>query len=144
MVRRHPEVGQQSVDVVDAVVAHPVFQIAEVAAHKGELFVGGSDVAFGIGILVEAVQMSASGQPAQYLARVSAAAECHVYVYATGLDVEPAHTLVEQNRYVVALRSCYGLYIFGSICVHYHMRIWGVKLHKNPRMSLHLGVIFIK
>ena len=144
MVRRHPEVCQQSVDVVDTVVAHPVFQIAEVAAYECELLVRVAYVAFGIGILVETVQMRAFGQPAQYLARVSAAAERHVDVYATGLDVEPAHALVEQNRYMVALRSCYGLYIFGSICVHYHMRIWGVKLHKNPRMSLHLGVIFIK
>ena len=130
--------------MVNTIVAHPVFQIAEVAAYECELLVRVANVAFGIGILVEAVQMGAFRQSAQYLARVSATAECQVYVYAARLDVKPAHALVEQNRYMIALRRCYGLYIFGSICVHYFMRIWGVKLHKNPRMSLHLGVIFIK
>ena len=66
---RHAEVGEESVDMVDTIVAHPVLQKPEVAEHEGEI-AGITEVRSGtvssrhrytlcrVGILVEAVQMA--------------------------------------------------------------------------------------
>ena len=100
MMARHAQIGQQTVDVLHIVVAHPVFQVAEIASHERETLVV-HDVFLRVGILVETVQMALLAQSAQYLPAVTAAAERHVHIDAVGLDVQSVDTLLQENRYVI-------------------------------------------
>ena len=93
---RHTEVGQYTIELLHTVVAHPVTQVAEVAAHEGETLVV-HDVALGIGILVEAVEAPRSIHAAQYLTRVTATAEGHVGIHAALLDGQPVDRLVQHH-----------------------------------------------
>ena len=56
VMTRHTEVGQQSVDLLDAVVAHPVLQITEITSYKREALIA-DDVLLCILVLVETIQM---------------------------------------------------------------------------------------
>ena len=94
VMTRHAQIGQQAVDVVNAVEAHPVLQIPEVRAHKRESAVV-DDVPLGIGILVEAVEVSLFAQPAQDFARMAPTAERHVHIRAVGPDVQTVDALLQ-------------------------------------------------
>ena len=87
VVARHAEVGQQAVDGVDAVVAHPVVEVAEVAAHELPAPVAAPAPRDGILVLVEAEQPSLATEAAQNLTTMAAAAECSIHVNAISLDV---------------------------------------------------------
>ena len=83
---RYAEVGKQTVDLLHAIVAHPVFQVSEVGANEGEVGIC-HHVSFGIGILVEAVEVCALAEAGEYLPGVSATAEGYIYVDAARLDI---------------------------------------------------------
>ena len=60
MMARYTQVGKQPVNTFLAIVAHPVLQVSEVGAYEGEVLIG-DDVLFGVGVLVEAVQVTVVG-----------------------------------------------------------------------------------
>ena len=95
MVARHPKVGNQAMDVVHTVVAHPVRQIAEVAAHKRKAFVAFGNIAFGIGILVEAVKMTVVAQAAQNFAAVTTTAKGDINIGARRVNVTAVDAFVK-------------------------------------------------
>ena len=99
---RHTEVGQQPVNLLDAVVAHPVLQIPEITSYKCEALVA-DNVPLCVLVLIEAVQTPPGAQPAEDLAAVSAAAEGHVYVNTVGLDSKPVDALLQEYWYVITL-----------------------------------------
>ena len=67
LMTRYAEVGQHAIELLHSVIAHPVPQVAEVTPHEGEACII-HNVAFRIGILVEAIQMCHIIHPAQHLA----------------------------------------------------------------------------
>ena len=77
------------------IVAHPVAEISEVAAHEGESVVF-HDVPFGISVLVETVQMTLLSQSGENLLGVAAATESYVNVDAIGLDGQPDDTPLKE------------------------------------------------
>ena len=119
VVRRHAQVGQQPVDVLFAIIAHPLLHVAEVAAHKHQPLVVVVDVLLGILVLVEGVESSLWPQTAQYLVRVAATAVGDIYIDTIGLDVQPVDALLQQDRYVICgvggyHFSCGGLLLRGG------------------------------
>ena len=116
VVRRHAEVGQQTVDVVYLVVAHPVLQVSEVAAYERKAVAGVGNVALGVGVLVETVEVCAVGEPREYLARVPSATEGDIYINAARLDVESVDALAEKHRYMICCCCCR---IVSVVLIHY-------------------------
>ena len=103
MVRRDAQVGQYAVDTVDASAAQCAAHEAEVGLDEREaLVVGGVDAR--VGILIERIEPSPRRQFGQYAARVTAAAEREIDVYAVGTYRELLDSLFQQNGYVV----CFG------------------------------------
>ena len=113
VVTRHAEVGQQAVDMVDAVVAHPVAQVAEIGPDEGEarvvdkapctvaVLLGLQDILLGVGILVEAVEVAVGAKAAQNLARVASATERDIHINTVGLDGKSVDALFQKHGYVV-------------------------------------------
>ena len=90
--------------MVHAVVAHPVFQIAEVAAHKREVVLRlCADVGLCVGVLVETVQMACAMELAQDLAAVASTAKGHVHIDATLVDGQSADALLEEHGHMICL-----------------------------------------
>ena len=114
---RNSEVGQQPVNLLDAVVAHPVLQIPEITSYKCEALIA-DDVLLCILILVEAVQMSLCPQPTEDLTAVSAAAESHIYVNTVGLDLKPVDALLQEYWYMVTFNYHCGSKLFTFSLFH--------------------------
>ena len=118
-MRRHTEVGKQSVYMFHTVIAHPVLEIAEIAPHESETASGVRDVAFGVGVLVEAEQPAALAEAREYLSRMAATAERHVHIRAVRAYGESVHALLQQHRHMICARHnglavliCYLSYCF--------------------------------
>ena len=109
---RYAEVGKQSVESVNAIVSHPVFQVSEVGANEGEVRIR-HHVAFGVGILVEAIQVCALAESGEYLPGVSATAEGNIYIDAAWLDIQSVNALFQENGYVVCF-CCLNHIVFSS------------------------------
>ena len=95
--------------MLNAVVAHPVAQVAEVGSDKREAVVvdkaswprrgaigllGLQHVLLGVGVLVEAEEMAVGTQPVYNLTGVAATTEGDVHIDAVGLDVKTVDALV--------------------------------------------------
>ena len=104
MVTGDAQVGQQAVDMLHAIVAHPLFHISEVAPDEGESVVV-DDIFLRIGILVETVEVTVRPQTAQNLAAVAAATERDVHIDPVGLNGQPVNALLQKHWYVVCLCS---------------------------------------
>ena len=100
--------------MVYVVIAHPVFQVAKVATHEGEVVGGiGANVSFGIGILIEAEEAGGGVEASQYLARMASSTEGYVNIHAARLNVEAIDALMQQHGHMIALR-CYN--VVGACC----------------------------
>ena len=105
MVTRYTEVGQQSVYLLHTVVPHPVLQVAEVAAHEGEvlgrLSVSEVDVFLGIGVLVKAVEVTLGTQLLQDGTTVTAATKGDVHINPVWTDLQTLQTFAQHNWNVI-------------------------------------------
>ena len=104
MMARHTEVGQQTVDLLHVVVAHPVLDISKVASDEGESIII-DDIFLRIGILVEAVEVAFLPQATEDLPAVATPAECHIYINTVGLDFKPVDALPEEYWNVICRRN---------------------------------------
>ena len=102
VVARNAKVGQQAVNFLHSIVAHPLLDIPEVAADKGESVIV-DHVLLSIGILVEAVEVAVEPQASQDLAAVSAAAESHVHIDTVRPDSQAVNAFCQKHWYVVCL-----------------------------------------
>ena len=72
----------------------------EVGSHEGEPLIG-QGIVQDVYILVKPIEMSLRAKLLHYGARMSATAECGIYIYAILMYVESFYALIEQCRYVV-------------------------------------------
>ena len=87
-MRRHSEVGQYAVDTTAyAEIVAVVLEVAEVAVHRRKALVG-KGAAYGVHILVEAVEVAFGPQSLHYGAAMASTSEGGVDIYATRVDVE--------------------------------------------------------
>ena len=93
MVTRDAKISQYAIKSFHVVVAHPVLQIAKIAAHEGKAPVIG-DVLLRIGILVETIEMAFVREMMEYFIRVAAAPEGHIGIDAVGLNIQPGNALL--------------------------------------------------
>ena len=103
MVTRNAQVGQQTVDLINSVVAHPLLEIPEVAPDESKPLVV-DDVLFGIGILVETIEMSIWPQVLQYFPAVTTTAKSDVDIDTVRLDSQPVNAFFPKHWYMVCLR----------------------------------------
>ncbi len=85
MMARYPKVGQQTVYLLHAVIAHPVAQVAEITSNEGEPLITWY-IPFCVCILVKTVQMTVLAQSLQYLFAVPATPKRHIHIDAVGTD----------------------------------------------------------
>ena len=96
MMRTDPEVGKQAVDMIYAVVAHPVVEITEVAPHKREIAGSLTDILLCILVLVEAKQPSRAVEAAEYLPAVASSSEGDIDIDASLTDVHAVNAFFQQ------------------------------------------------
>ena len=79
--------------MLDAIVAHPVAQVAEIALDEGETLVG-RDVGLGVGVLVEAEKASLGPKAREDFPTVSSSAEGDIHVCSGRIYVEAVDALL--------------------------------------------------
>ena len=92
VMTRNAQVGQYTIYLCYAIIAHPIFQITKVATHKGKATVAFGHVLLCISILIKAIEMGRLVEPTQYFAAMSASAEGNIYVDAARLYVESVNS----------------------------------------------------
>ena len=108
VVKRHSQIGQNSVYGIHAVVTQEIAQKTEIAAHcreggvAGEIVVG-CRALYGVAVLVETEQTPALRrvERPQDRARMAATAESAVHIDTPGPDVERLQRLGQQSRNVI-------------------------------------------
>ena len=95
MVGADSQIGKESVDMVHAIVAHPVVEIAEIASHKGKILWRITDILLGIWVLVKTKQPSCTIEATQYLTAMSASSESNIHIDASRTDIETVNTLIQ-------------------------------------------------
>ena len=107
MMARHPQIGQNTIHPFRLfMIAHPVGEVAEVAAHKGEAAFVRRHVLFGIGILVKTEQSPFAAQARKYFTAVSTAAESDIDIDAVGLHVEAVDGFAQEHRDMIGGAEC--------------------------------------
>ena len=101
MVARHTQIGEYSIDPSKhAIVVQIVGHEAEITPYRCETGIGESP-RYGIGVLVERIEMPLVAQALHDGTAVTAAAERGVDIYAVGTYVEGFKTLGQKGRYVI-------------------------------------------
>ena len=84
--------------MVNAIIAHPILQIAEIASHKGEVALVerlAVKLPHHVKILIKAIEVAFGPEAAQDLTAMPAAAKGHVDIYTAGPDIQPVDALFQ-------------------------------------------------
>ena len=87
MMERDAEIGHDPVEMLNIVVSHPIFHVAEIGEHECESRVVGG-VGHGVGVLVKTEKTAFRTKGCEYGPGVASAAEGGVGIDASGTYVE--------------------------------------------------------
>ena len=104
MVRRHAQIGQNTVHPLDAVTTQPSSHEAEIGLDENESRIVGQ-VPPRIAVLIEGKQAPAVGKPLENAPRMASAAESHVDISPAGTDIEQFDALIEHYRYMIGFHK---------------------------------------
>lgn len=110
MMEGYAEVGQDTVEGIDAVEPHEIGHVSEIGAYESETRVGES-VGDSVGILIETVEVTVGAELAKDSGGMSAATESSVGINTVGFYVEGVDSLAEESGGMIGER----VIIFGEI-----------------------------